>query len=193
MKRSSPQSRETNSSSGSGALDWEYGLSAAGNRSGRNVAHGDANLRGAKRRERTAGPHDDRAVAEYLHSGAWRSSQSAYETSRFELSAHSDTGGTHGGVYLGTFFCTNGACPAAPAPPTAAGQLGDEQLGDGIQVVHQVALGRPGPSNSGWSRLVSDIPSRTSPTPLARPPSHRFRPRASTTPLLCVALRNGHK
>ncbi len=45
------------------------------------------------------------------HISVRRSLHSAYDTWRRELSAHSDTVGTHGGVYLGTFFCMNGACP----------------------------------------------------------------------------------
>ncbi len=40
-----------------------------------------------------------------------RSSQSPYATSRFELSAHTATRGTHSGVYFGRFFCMNGGWP----------------------------------------------------------------------------------
>ncbi len=40
-----------------------------------------------------------------------RSLHSAYDTSRFEASAHSDTVCTQSGVYVGTFFCMNASCP----------------------------------------------------------------------------------
>ena len=58
-------------------------------------------------------------------------------------------------------------------------QRRDDRVSHGVQIVHQVALGRPAPSNSGWSRLVSDTPSRSS--PLTRLPSHRSRWDARTT------------
>jgi len=44
--------------------------------------------------------------------------QIAYDTWRRELSAHIDTVATHGGVYFGTFFCMNGACPRSYPAPT---------------------------------------------------------------------------
>src|SRR5258708_151945 len=57
------------------------------------------------------GTVDSAAEVESGYSRVRRSLHSAYDTWRRELSAHSDTVGTHGGVYLGTFFCMNGACP----------------------------------------------------------------------------------
>jgi hypothetical protein len=36
---------------------------------------------------------------------------SAYETFRFDVSAHRRTVGNHSGAYFGTFFCMNASCP----------------------------------------------------------------------------------
>ena len=41
------------------------------------------------------------------HSSVRRSLHSAYDTSRFDVSAQSCTVRTHDGVYFGTFFCMN--------------------------------------------------------------------------------------
>ena len=45
------------------------------------------------------------------HSSVLRSLHSAYDTSRFEVSAHIVTVCTQSGMYLGTFFCMNASCP----------------------------------------------------------------------------------
>ena len=41
------------------------------------------------------------------HSNVRRSLHSAYDTSRFDASAHNCTVCTQSGVYFGTFFCMN--------------------------------------------------------------------------------------
>ncbi len=45
------------------------------------------------------------------HSSVRRSSHSAYDTSRRDVSAHMLTLRTHSGVYFGRFFCMNGFWP----------------------------------------------------------------------------------
>jgi hypothetical protein len=43
-----------------------------------------------------------------------RSLHRACDTVPFDASAHNGTVATQSGVYRGTFFCMNGACPESP-------------------------------------------------------------------------------
>src|SRR5215207_4780694 len=113
------------------------------------------------------------------HSSVRRSLHSAYETSRFDASAHHFTVGTHDGVYFGTFFCMNASWPrwtriTDNGRSSSSGRIRSRTPSRYSTRSRLVAFA---PSNSGWSRLVRDTPSRDSPSRLpAIPPLLTVRP-----------------
>ena len=99
------------------------------------------------------------------HSSVRRSLHSAYDTSRFDASAQNVTVGTHVGRVLGHVLLHERLLAAVDADdrqrpirqhrddPVAAPRRGSRR---------GRAWSRSAPSNSGWSRFVSDTPSRVS-------------------------------
>ena len=81
------------------------------------------------------------------HSSVRRSLHSAYDTSRFDVSAHSGTVRTQSGVYFGTFFCMNASWPrwTRITDSGRSSQHGDDPVAHAVEVVDQVALRRVGP------------------------------------------------
>ncbi len=98
------------------------------------------------------------------HSSVRRSLHSAYDTSRFEVSAQSRTVQTHGGVYFGTFFCMKASCPrwTRITDSGRSRSSGMMRSRTASRYSTRSLLVAPAPSNRGWSRLVSDTPSRDS-------------------------------
>jgi hypothetical protein len=98
------------------------------------------------------------------HSRVRRSLHSAYDTSRFEVSAHSATVRTQDGVYLGTFFCMNGAWPRNTLTTDSGRSRSCGMIRSRTESRYSTRsrLVASAPSNNGWSRLVSDTPSRVS-------------------------------
>ena len=70
-----------------------------------------------------------------------------------EVSAHNRTVRTHGGVYLGTFFCMKASAPrwTRITDSGRSSSSRDEPVAHPVQVVHQVPLGR---ARSVEQRLV---------------------------------------
>src|SRR3954447_25121561 len=85
-----------------------------------------------------------------------RSLHSAYETSRLDASAHTETRSTQSGVYFGRFFCMNGACPRSTRSTVRsrsrrsgrirgrAGGWGRHRVGGAGGVAEPLPLGHPG-------------------------------------------------
>ncbi len=91
------------------------------------------------------------------HSKVRRSSHNAYDTSRFDVSAHSVTVRTHSGVYFGTFFCMNASCPrwTRITDSGRSSSTGRMRSRDRVEVVDQVAAWsrrrRRRTADRGWS------------------------------------------
>ena len=88
------------------------------------------------------------SIARWLanHSSVRRSLHNAYETVRFDASAHSGTVATHSGVYFGNVLLhERGLAPSHPDDrqrPVA--QLGKDPVAHVVEVVDQIALRRSG-------------------------------------------------
>ena len=80
------------------------------------------------------------------------------------VSAHQRTVGTHGGVYFGTFFCMKASWPRWTRITDSGRSFSSGMIRSRTPSRYSTRsrLVASAPSNNGWSRLVSDTPSRDS-------------------------------